>query len=79
MRIDNIESVLKAAKLKQKGWKRDYDSEPWVEDKQEWLKLKKEERKADNADARRAFFEEKNKTDTARFKKNSFKRWRKMK
>lgn len=77
--IENMDEVLLAAKLKRNGWKRDYDNEPWIEDKKEWRSAEKEKHRKKNAAARRAFYEQKAKDDTARFKRNSFKRWRKRK
>ena len=73
--IDNMSEVLFAAKLKKRGWARDYEAEPWIEDKKEWWRSKRAELAPERAAARA----ERHKEDTKRFKKQSFKRWRKRK
>lgn len=75
MAIDNMSQVLLAAKLKKRGWARDYDAEPWIDDKEEWLAMQRAELAPERAVARA----EQHKEDTKRFKKQSFKRWRKRK
>jgi hypothetical protein len=75
--ISNLDEVLAKAKLQKKGWKRDYDKEPWVEDRKEWIELKKLQRIKEVI-----LTEEQRDLDSEEsrwMKKNLYRRWRKRK
>ncbi len=85
MKIENLDQVLAIAKMKQKGWKRDYDKEPWIEDKEEWFarQLLRGQVGApinwNEVTTKWTMERELKRKEEASYRKSEFKRWRKRK